>query len=74
MGSLLKTTSSQWTALVVIVLVSAAAMYFAFTPRSIFGIPEGFRTAQGAHVSMMRPQKFNDDKYPIITTNKNLRI
>ncbi len=38
----LKTTQGQWTVLVTIVLVSAAMMYFAFTPYSFFGLQEPF--------------------------------
>jgi hypothetical protein len=43
MGSFLKTTASQWTALVTIILVSAAMMYFTFTPYSFFGLQEPFK-------------------------------
>jgi hypothetical protein len=42
MRGLLKTTASQWTALVAIVLVSAVMMYFTFTPYSFFGLQEPF--------------------------------
>ena len=42
MGAFLKTTAGQWTALVTIVLVAAAMMYFTFTPYSLFGLQEPF--------------------------------
>ena len=42
MRGLLKTTASQWTVLVTIVLVSAVMMYFTFTPYSLFGLQEPF--------------------------------
>lgn len=47
MRGLLKTTASQWTALVTIVLVSAVMMYFTFTPHSLFGLQEPFASNGG---------------------------
>ncbi len=65
----LKTTKGQWTALVVIVLVSATMMYFAFSPYSLFGLREPFA---GGLPPAGQLVPFLTDKFPRSSSNKNL--
>ncbi len=64
----LKTTHGQWTVLVTIVLVSAAMMYFAFTPYSFFGLSEPF-AGMPPTTALVNFRNPSETQY---ITNKNL--
>lgn len=71
MRGLLKTTASQWTALVAIVLVSAVMMYFTFTPYSIFGLSEPFAGGMPPAIEL---KTFRSPEKVRVTTIRNFGI